>query len=389
MNGAETNAQKPVSKKRNPAIIAAMIAGLLVIIAFLLVRVWLNNQIVSIKAEYHGPTQAGTVLDRSNTGIQVTGRTRKRNTVEIPSGEWTVDQAQTLSPDTTSAVSIQYKGKDCELRVACTDSQVASIAASYEGSREAGSVIDQTTEGFCVTATLRNGQVIDITDTCVIGNDSVTLENNKTSTVQISYTDPFNNKVFSASLNVACTTKTVKQITAKYIGEALEGEILDSNNQNFIVTAVYDNGSVEQIQGWEIRNPSIVTISKSSPVTISYGGQETTVVVECSDYDANVYRKNCSRYPYTDLVRYPENYIGFMICVRGQINQVYRGTTTSSRCSYRIRVGYRKYINVAFQGTLDNGQLIEGDSVTCYGTFLGIDENDNGYPLISAKIIDR
>lgn len=156
-----------------------------------------------------------------------------------------------------------------------------------------------------------------------------------------------------------------------------------------LVTAVFDDGSVEQVQGWEIQNPAIVTISKSSSVTISYGGQETKVVVECSDYDSNVYRKNCSRYNYTDLVRYPENYIGAMIRVRGQISQVYREAATSSRCSYRIRVGYRQYINVAFQGTLNEGQLIEGDSVTCYGTFLGIDNNDNGYPLVSAKIIDR
>lgn len=388
-NDAKEPVQKPGSKKFSAAIAAVGIVALLAGLVYLGISFWSQNQIVSIKAEYHGATQAGTVLDGANTGIQVTGRTRKRTEVVIPSEEWSVDKPQVLSPDVTSAVSIQYKGKSCELRVACTDSQVAAIAASYTGPKEAGTVICNTAEGFSVIATLRDGREMDVTDACVIDNDSVTLKENKISTVDIRYTDPFNNKVFSTSVDVICSTKTVKQIAAKYVGEAPEGEVLDSNNPNFVVTATYDNGSVQQVQGWEIRDPSTVTPSKSTPVTIHYGGQETTVVVECKDYDPGAYRKNCGKYNYTKLLRYPEKYIGSMLCIRGRISQVFEGTTSSSQCSYRIRVGYRQYINVAFQGTLSKGKLIEGDSVTCYGTFLGLDRNDNGYPFVSAKIIDR
>lgn len=388
-NETKEPVQKPGSKKFNAVIVAATIVGLVAVLLYFGYSSWSKNQIVSIKAEYHGATQAGTVLDSANTGIHVTGRTRKRSEVEIPFEEWSVDKAQVLSPDITTIVRIQYRGKSCELRVACTDSQVASIAASYSGSREAGTVICKTSEGFSAVAKLRDGREMDITEACTIDNGSVTLKENKTSTVDIHYTDPFSNKVFSTSLDVICSTKTVKQIAARYVGEAPEGEVLDSNNPNFIVTATYDNGSVEQVQGWEIRDPSTVTLSKSTPVTIHYGGQETKVVVECKNYDPGAYRKNCGKYNYTNLLRYPEKYIGSMICIRGKVSQVFEGTTTSSQCAYRIRVGYRKYINVVFQGTLDKGKLIEGDSVTCYGTFLGLDMNDNGYPFVSAKIIDR
>lgn len=383
---------EPVQKsrwgKRN-SIGIAVIVVLLAAVLYLGFSAWKDNQIVSIKAAYDGPTQAGTMLDSTNTGIRVTGRTRKRSEVEIPFGEWSVDEAKSLAADVDSVVRIRYRGKTCELRVTCTDSQTASIQISYSGKTDAGTVISHAAEGFSVTATLRNGTEIDITDTCVMDNGEVTLMENRSSTVSVSYTDPFNHKVYSDSLDVICSTKTVKQISAKYIGEALEGELLDSSNRNFVVTATYDNGSVEQVQDWTIREASTVTRSTSTPVTIWYGGKETTIVVECRDYDPDVYRKNCSRYPYTELVRFPDNYIGAMISVRGRINQVYEGTTSSSRCSYQIRVGYRQYMNVEFQGTLDRGNLIEGDWITCYGTFMGLDHNDNSYPLISARILER
>lgn len=380
--------QEPAPKKKNRWILFAVVAVIAVAV-FLGFHIWSENQIMTIKANYHGPTQSGTILDSENSGIQVMGRTRKRSTVEIPFGEWTVDEAQVLAPDITSTVFIQYKGKTCELRVACTDSQTASIVAEYTGTRDAGTEIRNTTEGFSVTATLRNGTKTDITDACVIDNGSVILQENKASTVQIRYTDPLSNKDFFTSLNVICSTKTVKQISAKYVGQAPEGEILDSSNQNFIVTATYDNGSVEKVQGWSIPDAAEVTRSKSTPVTIIYGGKETKIVVECSDYDAVAYKKNCDKYQYSDMVRYPEKYIGSMICVRGQITQVYAATTAASGCSYCIRTGYRQYMNIAFQGTLNQGNLIEGDYVTCYGTFMGMDPNDSEYPLINAKIVER
>ena len=381
-----SNEKKPHIK----AVLAAVIFAVLLVLALCFgITAWSENQIVSIKAVYTGATEAGTILDSTNTGIQVIGRTRKRSSVEIPFGEWKVDTAQVLSPDVTSTVCIQYKRKTCELRVACTDSQVASITASYDGIKEDGTVIGNTTEGFFAIATLRDGREIDITDQCVIDNGSVSLKENKTSTLQISYTDPFNNKTFTTSLEIACSTKTVRQIAATYVGQAHEGEILDSNNQNFIVSATYDSGISEQVQGWEIYDPATVKLGKSTAVTIYYGGKETKVVVECGDDDLTAYRKNCDKLNYSNLVRYPEKYIGAMVQFRGKISQVFDGTSATSQRSYRIRVGSGKYINVVFQGTLKKGNLIVGDSVTCYGTFLGIDHNDNGYPIVSAKIIDR
>lgn len=391
MNAENEKAHRSNGKKLNKklVLVAAILAILLVLALHFGITAWSENQIVSIKAVYAGATEAGTILDSTNTGIQVIGRTRKRSSVEIPFGEWKVDTAQVLSPDVTSTVSIQYKRKTCELRVACTDSQVASISAYYDGIKEDGTVISNTTEGFSATASLRDGREIDITDQCVIDNGSISLKENKTSTLQISYTDPLNNKTFSTSLEITCSTRTVRQIVATYVGPAYEGEILDSNNQNFIVSATYNSGISELVQGWEIYDPATVKLGKSATVTIYYGGKETKVVVECNDDDLTAYRKNCKKLNYSNLVRYPEKYMGTMIQFRGKITQVYDSSSATSQRSYRIRVGSQKYVDVVFEGTLKKGNLIDGDSVTCYGTFMGIDHNDNGYPIVSAKIIDR
>lgn len=79
-----------------------------------------------------------------------------------------------------------------------------------------------------------------------------------------------------------------------------------------------------------------------------------------------------------------------MVKISGKIIYINSNANTASGYIYKIDAGQGKYLNVAFNGELESGNLIEDDYITCYGEFIGIvDVNYEDLPLINAKYIDR
>jgi len=333
---------------------------------------------------------AGTVLDNNNTGIVITGRTKNGDEVTVAPEDWNISSPKTLQADKSTVVRIAYKDLFCELTVDCEDSNVASITAYYDGELKAGTVISNITEGLHVMATYKNGDTADVTDQCEIENGPITLEADKTTVIKVSYSDPVNNKRFNSEFSVSCTTRTVRKIVVKYVGSAEAGEILDEDNAWITVTALYQNGDSEIVDGWTVAEPAMLESSKNASVHVSYAGFTEKLTVECKTIDPDAYRKNCAKVKYNDLARSPEDYENTMVMISGKIVYIYSNANTSSGYIYKIDAGQGKYLNVAFSGELTDGNLIEDDYVTCYGEFIGIaDINYDELPLINAKYIDR
>lgn len=344
-------------------------------------------QVTSIKAEYSGSMGAGTVLDNNNAGITVTGKTKSGNIIDVAQGDWNISSPKTLEADKSTVVRISYNDLFCELTVACEDSSVASIAAYYDGKLDAGTVISNITEGLHVMATYKNGVSVDVTNQCTIENGPVT---DKTTVIKISYSDLVNNKIFTTEFPVSCTTRTIRKISVRYVGSAEAGEILDENNLWIMVTALYQNGDSETVTGWTVVEPATLENSQVASVFVSYEGFTEKLTVECTAIDPEVYRNNCEKVSYNDLIRSPEDFENTLVTISGKIIYVEKNANTSSGYIYKIDAGNGKYFNAAFNGVHERGKLIEDDYVTCYGEYIGIaNVNYDEIPLINAKYIDR
>ncbi|MEF2837886.1 MAG: hypothetical protein U0N82_09195 [Oscillospiraceae bacterium] len=379
-------------KKKSPRKIVFILAvvAVLVVVGIVGGVILSGMQVISIRAEYTGPLSAGTVLDNANSNIIIIGRTKNGDNVTIAQGDWGISSPKTLEADKTAVVRIAYNDLFCELTVNCEDSNVASITAYYDGELKAGTVISNITDGLHVMATYKNGTNTDVTNQCAIENGPITLEADKTTVIKVSYVDPVNNKRFTTEFSVSCTTKTVRKIIVKYVGSADAGEILDENNEWIIVTAMYQNGDSENVTGWTVKEPATLENSQIASVYVSYEGFTEKLTVECKTIDPDTYRKNCLKVNYNDLARSPEEYENKMVTISGKISYINSNANTSSGYIYKIDAGQRKYLNVAFNGKLDSGNLIENDYITCYGEFIGIvDVNYDDLPLINAKYIDR
>lgn len=352
---------------------------------------WSGMQIISICSNYSGNTVEGTVLDSFNSGISVTGRTRNGKSIEIPSGEWSIASPKTLQADSSSIVRITYKDTSCELKVSCTSSNIARIEAYYDGNLEAGTPVTTASDGFHASAFLKDGTKFDISDKCIIVDSPIIIKADVTTQIEVHYCDPITQKTFAYNFSVLSTTRTVKRLSAEYRGSAQEGEVLDSSNNGFVVTATYSNGDSEVVNGWKIAEPATLKSSQSSTVIISYSGQEVSVTVECSLFVPETYKSLCAPVSYDELVRTPDVYEGNPVKISGRIHHIETDNSSDSCCIYHVYTGYYDDpIKIRFSGTLTSGNLMEDDYITCYGEYQGIDATGYSHiPLLNARIIDR
>ena len=89
-----------------------------------------EKAIVSIASTYDGSTDAGTVLDSSNTGIHVTATLADGSTQEI--NDWAITTPQTLVAGQTSTVTITYDSLNSDLAVTCTTVDPVAYKASCQ-----------------------------------------------------------------------------------------------------------------------------------------------------------------------------------------------------------------------------------------------------------------
>ncbi len=80
-----------------------------------------------------------------------------------------------------------------------------------------------------------------------------------------------------SSLDIA---KTIESIEAIYGGSDKAGTTIDSSS-DITVTAVYDDGTSEDVEGWTIESPQTLEAGKTAEVKISYNGLSASLYVKC------------------------------------------------------------------------------------------------------------
>lgn len=90
------------------------------------------RKIASIRADYSGNTDEGTVLNRTNTGITVTATYDDGSTSRLSSSQWSVNEPKTLQAGQTSTVTIKAGDATTDLSVQCTSLTEDQFKASCE-----------------------------------------------------------------------------------------------------------------------------------------------------------------------------------------------------------------------------------------------------------------
>lgn len=169
-------------------------------------------------------------------------------------------------------------------------------------------------------------------------------------------------------------TATVKKIIAEYYGKTSAGTKLNNYNGDMTVTAIYDDGSEEEVFDYEVKKPTKLKAGKTSTVLITYGGKKCKLKVKCTTLSKNQYKNKCKAIPYKRLARNPSKYEGKKIKFTGEIVQVME---SSYGTSYRINVTKGSFgiwsdtVYVEFEPSSKN-RFLEDDIVTFYGTYYGL-----------------
>lgn len=330
-----------------------------------------SPDVVSIEVTYEGDTSAGVVLNSKNDGFVVIGTDENGETREISS--WKIETPKTLVADGTESVVITYGECTDTVEVKCSTSAVKELIIEYTGDREEGVVITKETSGLKVTALCKNGDKNDVTDACELVNE-VEFKANGSVDIEVKYLDPVSGEEFTESKKVRCSTVTIESISAKYTGSCEEGTVLDSKNDKIIVTAKYQDGSQEEVEGWKVKEAVSLKADQTAKVTITYEGKSCTLEVACSTMSKAVYMSKCKTVSYKELARNPQKYEGQMIKFTGEVFQVQEGFINI----YLISVTHKGYgfyddnVYVSYLSLGDETRVLEDDIVTFYGVFQGL-----------------
>ena len=355
--------KKKINKKtiKLISVIAAII--LVIIIASSIISA---NKIVSISAEYNGKTEAGTVLDATNEGFQISGKQKNGASKEITG--WTIDDPVTLEADESSTVTVSYKGLTDKVQVDCSTLIPAKIIPIYTGNTEAGTVINNNSPGLDVKVENKKGKVISgiTAKDCTV--DEVTLEANKATTVKITYKD------LEAELEIKCSTITVDKITATYDGDTEAGTVLGRNNKGIHVTAEYGNGTTDTVSGWKVVDAKKLKAGAETTVVIEYEGQTCELTVQCSTMSASQYKAQCKEMSYETIAREGNSRIGEYVKFTGEVMQVIKGS--NGKAALMVQVTYNGYyyednLMVMYYTSDISQKFLEDDIITFYGTVNG------------------
>lgn len=235
------------------------------------------------------------------TGMEITA-TYSNNTTTTINGitetdkkdvSWTPETLDTAGKQT---VTISYGGKTAEVTVTVKISEVKEIKVTgYQKTYSEGDPF--VPNGMKVTVIYADGKDKIIESITNNGNQGVTWDpagplTKEIDSVKITYTDPDQEKGF-ASANVPVTVQakpvTLESITVSgtYKTKYISGESFDPAGMT--ITATYSDGTTKPVTSDYTWSPE--TLSKdTTEVTISYGGESTTVEVTIlngnNSYDA-------------------------------------------------------------------------------------------------------
>lgn len=352
-----------VSKKVAGVIVAVAASIFVLVAAVVAVQ---EHRVVSITAKYNGNTEAGTVLNEKNDGIEVTAQLYNGNSKTI-SG-WTIDKPDKLEADASSKVTIKYKNDSCTLEVKCTTPKMTTIVAEYSGDTQEGVTLGNDNNGIIVKAIYsdRSSKKIDGWEI----KKPVTLQRGQTSSVDIEYND------FRTALKVECTTPLkLTSISAEYDGKTEEGTALDASNSGIHVTGTYEDGSTNSVSDWTIANPATLAADQDTTVTITAGDVSCDLTVHCTTESPETFKASCQDVSYNDVARNPDNYKLQKLHIYGQVVQVQdQGDDVILRIATKDS-GYGNYYDdvylVQYKYKEGESKILQDDFVNVYGYCFG------------------
>ena len=364
LENAEPVIQSGKEKTGNKKILA-IIAAIIVLLIAVFAAVLSKPNVVKISAVYKGDTSELIVLDEKNKGIVVTGEKKNGNKKEL-SG-WKVEKPKELKADETASVVIVYKNLKTKLNVKCSTSQALKISAKYDGGLENKTVVSK--DQIKVTATLKNGEEIDVSKDCSFDPESVTLETDGEYVIKVTYTDPVSQEELENQLKLVCSTLSIKKISATYSGKTSAGTLIDENNKDITVTAELKNGTKKTVEGWKITKPAELKEDGEVNVEITYGKYKCNLKVICTDMSESKYKSLCNTVPYDSLLRSPGKYEGEYVKVTGKVFQIVNEADNALQYSiYFVRSNGNLYM-VRIDNYNSDTRILEDDTITIWGTF--------------------
>lgn len=82
------------------------------------------------------------------------------------------------------------------------------------------------------------------------------------------------------------------------------------------------------------------------------------------------YKAACGTAPYDELARFPDRNIAKQLVMTGEIIQVIESETGGQ---YRLKLNddYDQIVLVVYEGSFDQGKILDGDTVTFWGLYAG------------------
>lgn len=176
-------------------------------------------------------------------------------------------EALYMTEYSTAALAIEGKAKIDTLIMALKSTGVESISVSYSG----GAVVEGTSvtalTGVVVTATYTNG-TSETVEGYTMSPSTVAVGAN---TITVTYGGK------TATFSVTGTAKPVASISAVYSGgSVVEGTSAADLRDYITVTAVYEDSTTAQVDGYAISGTVVVG---TNDFAITYGGKTTTITV--------------------------------------------------------------------------------------------------------------
>lgn len=175
--------------------------------------------------------------------------------------------------------------------------------------------------------------------------------------------------------NVSVESEPVlESISAIYLGSTEAGVSIDDNS-DIEVTATYDDGSSQSVDGWSVENPSSLVAEETSEYTITYNDQSAVLSITCTTISEETYKSQCESISYKELARNPDAHSGKFVKFTGEIIQVQED---GNDAVYRINVTKGDYgiyddtVIASYDLSNSDSRFLEDDIVTFYGQYAGL-----------------
>lgn len=359
-SSTNTNVKKKMFLKNRKSLIFAFV---IIVALVIVIAICSRPKIVLLSVKYNGSKVAGTVLDSDNKDFVVTGLTSKGKSVTL--NNWSIENPVTLKKDKVATVTINWHDIKHKVNIACSTSEVTDLDITYNGSTEAGTLINNSSD-FTVLDIHKNGK----TSACKKWKvkDELSLVADCSSDVTIVC-----GKIEKV-ISIQCTTKTLTGLQATYSGKTEEGVQLNKDNSGIEVSAVYKDGSISAVTDFNITNPTTLVAGETSTITITYENQQCTLDVTCTTLSEAQYKEQCQNVSYSDLARNPDNYKSTKIKFTGKVVQVIGGDDSIGALRVNVtkgKYGYDDTIYVMYVPDPSN-RILEDDIISLYGVSTGL-----------------